>query len=233
LEKHEGQFYRDKEKFYIAVDCIIFGFQDGELKLLLTKRNFNPCKGEWSLMGGFLQNDESIDRAAARVLQNLTGLEDVFLEQISVFGEIERDPGERVLSVAHYALINVEDYDRELVQKHNAYWRNINDLPNLIFDHDQMIKAALKRLRRKALTEPIGFNLLPEKFTLPQLQTLYEAIYGKTIDKRNFRKKIQTMYFLEKSEEKDKTNSKRGAFLYTFNKELYEKAVQEGFSFTL
>lgn len=233
MEKHEGQFYRDKEKFYIAVDCIIFGFQDGELKLLLTKRNFNPCKGEWSLMGGFLQNDESIDRAAARVLQNLTGLEDVFLEQISVFGEIERDPGERVLSVAHYALINVEDYDRELVQKHNAYWRNINDLPNLIFDHDQMIKAALKRLRRKALTEPIGFNLLPEKFTLPQLQTLYEAIYGKTIDKRNFRKKIQTMYFLEKSEEKDKTNSKRGAFLYTFNKELYEKAVQEGFSFTL
>lgn len=233
MEKHEGQFYRDKEKFYIAVDCIIFGFQDGELKLLLTKRNFNPCKGEWSLMGGFLQNDESIDRAAARVLQNLTGLEDVFLEQISVFGEIERDPGERVLSVAHYALINVEDYDGELVQKHNAYWRNINDLPNLIFDHDQMIKAALKRLRRKALTEPIGFNLLPEKFTLPQLQTLYEAIYGKTIDKRNFRKKIQTMYFLEKSEEKDKTNSKRGAFLYTFNKELYEKAVQEGFSFTL
>lgn len=233
MEKHEGQFYRDKEKFYIAVDCIIFGFQDGELKLLLTKRNFNPCKGEWSLMGGFLQNDESIDRAAARVLQNLTGLEDVFLEQISVFGEIERDPGERVLSVAHYALINVEDYDRELVQKHNAYWRNINDLPNLIFDHDQMIKAALKRLRRKALTEPIGFNLLPEKFTLPQLQTLYEAIYGKTIDKRNFRKKIQTMYFLEKSEEKDKSNSKRGAFLYTFNKELYEKAVQEGFSFTL
>jgi 8-oxo-dGTP diphosphatase len=233
LEKYEGQFYKDKEKFYIAVDCIIFGFQDGELKLLLTKRNFNPCKGEWSLMGGFLQKDESIDRAAARVLQNLTGLEDVFLEQISVFGEIERDPGERVLSVAHYALINVEDYDRELVQKHNAYWRNINDLPNLIFDHNQMIKAALKRLKRKASCEPIGFNLLPEKFTLPQLQTLYEAIYGKTIDKRNFRKKIQTMYFLEKSEKKDKTNSKRGAFLYTFNKELYEKAVQEGFSFTL
>jgi 8-oxo-dGTP diphosphatase len=233
LEKFEGQYYKDKEKFYIAVDCIIFGFQDGELKLLLTKRNFNPCKGEWSLMGGFLQKNESIDGAAARVLQNLTGLEDVFLEQISVFGEIERDPGERVLSVAHYALINVEDYDRELVQKHNAYWRNIDDLPNLIFDHDQMVKAALRRLRRKASSEPIGFNLLPEKFTVPQLQTLYEAIYGNSIDKRNFRKKIQTMYFLEKSEEKDKSNSKRGAFLYTFNKELYEKAVQDGFSFTL
>lgn len=232
-ENYENQFYRDNEKFYVSVDCIIFGFQDGELKLLLTKRNFNPCKGEWSLMGGFLQKDESIDHAAARVLWNLTGLEDVFLEQISVFGDINRDPGERVLSVAHYALINVEDYDRELVQKHNAYWRNINDLPKMIFDHDAMVKAALRRLRRKASSEPIGFNLLPEKFTVPQLQTLYEAIYGNDIDKRNFRKKIQTMYFLEKSEEKDKSNSKRGAFLYTFNKELYEKAVQEGFSFTL
>ncbi len=123
---------------------------------------------------------------------------------------MDRDPGERVLSVAYYALINIEDYDRELVQKHNAFWRNINDLPPLIFDHDQMLNAALRRLRRKASTEPIGFNLLPEKFTVPQLQRLYEAIYGKLIDKRNFRKKLNTMYFLEKSDEKDKSCSKRG-----------------------
>lgn len=226
-------YYDNKERFYIAVDCIIFGFHDGELKLLLIKRNFNPCKGEWSLMGGFLNKNESIDHAAERVLQDLTGLENVFMEQISIFGDINRDPGERVLSVAHYALVNVEDYDRELVQKHNAYWRNINDLPLLIFDHNEMVQAALRRLRRKAFTEPVGFNLLPEKFTVPQLQALYEAIYGRNIDKRNFRKKIQTMYFLEKSDEKDKSGSKRGAFLYTFNKELYEKAIQDGFSFTL
>jgi len=227
------QFYSENPKFFVAVDCIIFGFSDGELSLLLFKRNIEPAKGCWSLPGGFVKEHESAEEAASRVLLTLTGLNQLYLEQLRVYSDEDRDPGERVLSVAHYALVNVEDYNRELVQKHNAYWRNINDLPVLIFDHDEMVQAALKRLRRKASTEPLGFNLLPEKFTVPQLQALYEAIYGRSIDKRNFRKKIQTMDFLEKSDEKDKSSSKRGAFLYTFNKELYEKAIQEGFSFTL
>jgi ADP-ribose pyrophosphatase YjhB (NUDIX family) len=226
-------YYSDHPRFLVAVDCIIFGFSKGELSLLLLKRNMEPAFGQWSLPGGFLRSKESTEEAAARVLSSLTGLDDLYMEQLRVFSDEKRDPGERVLSVAYYALANVEHYDRDLVQHHNAYWRNINDLPDLIFDHDDMVRAALKRLRRRASTEPVGFNLLPERFTVPQLQSLYEAIHGKTFDKRNFRKKIQTMDFLEKLDEKDKTTSKRGAYLYTFNQELYERAVNQGFLFTL
>jgi len=226
-------FYSEQTRFLVAVDCIIFGFADGELNLLLLKRSMEPALGCWSLPGGFVKDHESAEEAASRVLSSLTGLDQLYMEQLRIFSEEQRDPGERVMSVAFNALVNVEDYDKALVQQHNAYWRNINDLPELIFDHDEMVRSALRRLQRKASTEPVGFNLLPEKFTVPQLQTLYEAIYGRAIDKRNFRKKIQTMDFLEKSEEKDKSSSKRGAFLYTFNQELYEKAINEGFSFTL
>lgn len=189
--------------------------------------------GLWSLPGGFIQANESSEEAATRVLTSLTGLNTLYMEQFHLFSSVNRDPGQRVLSVAYYALVNVEDYDRELVTKHNAYWRNINDLPELIFDHSEMVQMALKRLRHKASTEPVGFELLPEQFTVPQLQALYEAIYGRFIDKRNFRKKIQSMNFLEKSDLKDKSTSKRGAFLYTFNKERYEEAIESGFSFTL
>jgi 8-oxo-dGTP diphosphatase len=226
-------FYQEFPKFLVAVDCIIFGFSRSELSLLLLKRSMEPALGRWSLPGGFVKEHESAEEAASRVLYSLTGLSQLYLDQLKVFTEENRDPGERVMSIAYYALVNVEDYDRDLVLQHNAYWRNVNDLPELIFDHDEMVQAALKRLRRKASTEPLGFNLLPEKFTVPQLQSLYEAIYGRAIDKRNFRKKIQTMDFLEKSDEKDKSSSKRGAFLYTFNQERYEKAVNQGFSFTL
>jgi len=228
-----ANFYSEQPRFLVAVDCIIFGFSDGELNLLLLKRSMEPALGCWSLPGGFVMEHESAEEAATRVLSLLTGLDQLYMEQLRIFTEEQRDPGERVLSIAYYALVNVEDYDRDLVQQHNAYWRNINDLPELIFDHDDMVRSALKRLQRKASTEPVGFNLLPEKFTVPQLQALYEAVYGRSIDKRNFRKKIQTMNFLEKSEEKDKSSSKRGAFLYTFNQERYEKAINQGFSFTL
>lgn len=226
-------FYSEHPRFLVAVDCIIFGFSEGELSLLLLKRSMEPALGCWSLPGGFVKEHESAEEAAARVLSSLTGLSQLYMEQLKTFTEENRDPGERVLSIAYYALVNVEDYDRDLVQQHNAYWRNIKDLPELIFDHDEMVRSSLRRLQRKASTEPVGFNLLPEKFTVPQLQALYEAIYGRSIDKRNFRKKIQIMDFLEKSEEKDKSSSKRGAFLYTFNQELYEKAINLGFSFTI
>jgi 8-oxo-dGTP diphosphatase len=227
------QFYSEYPRFLISVDCIIFGFSEGELSLLLFKRNLEPAKGCWSLPGGFIKDHESSEEAASRVLFSLTGLNQLYMEQLMLFSKENRDPGERVLSIAYYTLVNVADYDRELVQQHNAYWRNINDLPELIFDHSEMVESALNRLRHKASTEPVGFNLLPEKFTVPQLQALYETIYGRNIDKRNFRKKIQTMDFLEKSAEKDKSSSKRGAFLYTFNQELYDQAIHQGFSFTL
>jgi 8-oxo-dGTP diphosphatase len=185
-----NNYYSSNPTFYIGIDCIIFGFSEGEISLLLLKRNFEPAMGEWSLMGGFVQKDESVDDAAKRVLAELTGLENVYMEQVGTFGAIDRDPGERVISVAYYALININEYDRKLVQKHNAYWVNINELPELIFDHPQMVEKARKLMQQKASVEPIGFNLLPKLFTLSQLQSLYEAIYGEAMDKRNFRKRI-------------------------------------------
>ncbi|KAA6349100.1 GDP-mannose mannosyl hydrolase [termite gut metagenome] len=216
-------YYNLHPKFYLAVDSIIFGFHQGELNLLLLKRNFKPAMGEWSLPGGFVQEEESVDDAAKRVLHELTGLSNMFMEQVCAFGETERDPGERVISVAYYALININEYDRELVQKHNAFWINLKELPPLIFDHPRMIEKAREIMKRKASTEPIGFNLLPELFTLTQLQTLYEAIYGELLDKRNFRKRVAEMGYIEKTDEIDKSGSKRGASLYKFNEKAYSQ----------
>ena len=216
-------YYNINPKFYVSVDCIIFGFDEGELKLLLLKRNFEPAMGKWSLMGGFVQEDESVDAAAKRVLAELTGLENVYMEQVGTFGDLERDPGERVISVAYYALVNVNEYDRELVQQHNAHWTKIDELPQLIFDHPIMISKARELMKHKASYNPIGFNLLHELFTLTQLQNLYEAIYGEPMDKRNFRKRVAEMDFIEKTDLIDKSGSRRGAYLYKFNDKAYRK----------
>ena len=217
-------YYNINPQFYVSVDCIIFGFDKGSLKLLLLKRNFEPAKGSWSLMGGFVQDGESVDDAAKRVLAELTGLENVYMEQVGTFGEVDRDPGERVISVAYYALININEYDRNLVQQHNAHWAEINEIPPLVFDHPQMVKQARIMLQKKASSEPIGFNLLPSLFTLFQLQSLYEAIYGEPLDKRNFRKRVADLNYIEKTDKIDKTGSKRGAALYKFNENTYRKA---------
>ena len=216
-------YYIKNTKFYVSVDCIIFGFDGGELKLLLLKRNFEPAMGEWSLMGGFVEDEESVNDAAKRVLRELTGLEDVYMEQVAAFGEVNRDPGERVISVAFYALININEYNRELVRKNNAFWISINELPKLIFDHAEMVKQALHQMRIKASNSPIGFNLLPELFTLPQLQSLYEAIYGETLDKRNFRTRVKDMSFIEETGLKSKDTTRRKANLYKFNNTVYNK----------
>ncbi|MDR1331776.1 MAG: NUDIX domain-containing protein [Tannerella sp.] len=216
-------YYREHPKFYVSIDCIIFGFSRGKLNLLLLKRNFEPSKGQWSLMGGFVQKDESTDNAAKRILRELTGLDDVYMEQVGAFGEIDRDPGERVVSIAYYALINIDDHDEQSVQSHNASWTDISALPELIFDHREMVDRARNMMKQKASVEPIGFNLLPELFTLTRLQTLYEAIYGETMDKRNFRKRVADMAFIEETGIIDKTGSKRGARLYRVNSDLYRK----------
>ena len=216
-------YYIKNTKFYVSVDCIIFGFDGGELKLLLLKRNFEPAMGEWSLMGGFVEDEESVNDAAKRVLRELTGLEDVYMEQVAAFGEVNRDPGERVISVTFYALININEYNRELVRKNNAFWISINELPKLIFDHAEMVKQALHQMRIKASNSPIGFNLLPELFTLPQLQSLYEAIYGEKLDKRNFRKRVKDMSFIEETGLKSKDTTRRKANLYKFNNTVYNK----------
>lgn len=214
-------FYQTYPKFLLAVDCIIFGFQDDRLKLLLQKRDFEPYKGAWSLVGGFVKENEAVDDTAKRVLTELTGLKDLYMQQVGAFGNLNRDPGERVISVAYYALINIDKYNKDLIDKHNAYWEDITNLPELYFDHNEMINKAHELLKQKVSREPIGFNLLPSLFTLNQLQTLHEAILGEEIDKRNFRKKVKDMPFIEKTNSIDKIGSRKGAYLYRYNDKAY------------
>lgn len=214
-------YYSEHTKAYVAVDCIIFGFDENRLKLLIGKRNMDPGRGEWSLYGGFVEKDESLDDAANRVLLELTGLKEIYMKQVGAFGAIERDPGERVISVAYCALINVNDYNEELRKQHGVEWVSTDELPQLYSDHNDMVKKAITLLRRRISTEPLSFNLLPDLFTLTQLQHVYEAVLGEEIDKRNFRKRIKTIEFIEKTEFIDKITSKRGAAMYRFNRNAY------------
>ena len=218
------QFYIEHSKVWLSVDCIIFGFDEGKLKILIGKRQMDPGRGEWSLYGGFVANDESVDDAATRTLYELTGLRNLFMRQVGAFGSVDRDPGERVVSVAYYALINVKDYDDELRLSHGVKWVDINEIPQLYSDHNEMVRKARKMMQQKLAHEPVGFRLLPALFTLTQLQHLYEAVNGAELDKRNFRKRIKEMDFIEKTELMDKTSSKRGAYLYRFNKRAYNEA---------
>jgi ADP-ribose pyrophosphatase YjhB (NUDIX family) len=217
------QFYSEHSKVWLSVDCIIFGFDDGKLKVLIGKRQMDPGRGEWSLYGGFVSSDESVDEAASRTLYELTGLKNVFMRQVGAFGKVDRDPGERVVSIAYYALINVKDYEDELLQEHGLQWVNYDDIPKLYSDHNEMVQKARKMMRQKLAHEPVGFRLLPNLFTLTQLQKLYEAVNGSELDKRNFRKRIKEMDYIEKTELIDKSSSKRGAYLYRFNKRVYNE----------
>lgn len=228
-----ASFYAGVPRHLVAVDCIIFGFENSKLKLLIMQRKLEPQKGEWSLMGGFVQHSESTDAAAARVLTQTTGLENIYMDQLHCYGEVGRDTGARVLSVAYYALIRIKEHDHVLAEEHGAHWLELHQIPPLIFDHNRMIEDALKKLRDNAHFHPIGFELLPEKFTLSQLRSLYEEIYQHELDRRNFRKKILSMNILEKLEEKDKTTSKKGAHLYRFDKQQYEELTKRGFVFEI
>ena len=214
-------YYVQHSKAYVSVDCIIFGFEENKLKLLIGKRQMNPGYGEWSLYGGFVEHNESIDDAAKRVLFELTGLKKAFMKQLGAFGAVDRDPGERVISIAYYSLINVKDYDDKLRQEHNLEWVSLEDMPPLYSDHSLMVEKALKIIQSNISTEPIGFKLLPDLFTLTQLQKVYEAVLNQEIDKRNFRKRIKQIDFIEKTELIDKKSSKRGAALYRFNRKSY------------
>lgn len=229
----EHQYYREQTTFHVAVDCIIFGFDQGELKLLIHKRRFEPAMGQWSLFGGFLKKDEGLDEAANRVLFELTGLDDIYMEEVQSYGEIGRDPAARVISVAYYALIPAKKYSEATSNDHGATWVSLNQLPELIMDHNQMVNKGLRRLKRRASTQPLGFELLPREFTMPQLQALYEAIYQCSLDKRNFRKKILSMNVLIKLDEKDMTGSRKGAYLYRFDQKKYKKLVDGGDNFTV
>ncbi len=229
----ENDFYNEHDKMYIATDCIIFGFDEGVLKLLIFKRKVQPNKGEFSLIGSFVKLNEDVSEAANRVLEETTGLKNVFMQELKTYNTVDRDLGFRCISVGQYALIRIEDYDKVLVEKYGAMWYPFDEIPNLVLDHNTMVKDAISRLRRKARYQPIGFELLPEKFTIPQLQSLYEAIYQREMDSRNFRKKVLSFGVLIKLEEKDKTRSKKGAFYYKFDNEKYSELLSKGINFEI
>lgn len=205
----------------VAVDCIIFGFDGNVLKILLVKRSIEPEVNKWSLMGGFVQPPEDLAEAAARVLQDLTGLTNVYQEELHSFSAPARDPMERTVSVAYFALIDINAYQQQITTNYHAEWFPLNKFPTLIFDHNQMVEKARARLQYKAAFHPILFELLPAKFTIPQLQNLYEAVYNIAMDKRNFSRKVLSTGLLLKQDEKNKESSKKGAFYYKLNKKKY------------
>ena len=214
--------YHHSSRILVALDCIVFGFDGEDLKLLLIKRNFEPEQGKWSLMGGFLEQDEDLEVATNRILYDLTGLKDIYFEEIQTFGKVNRDPVERTLSVCFFALINIHAHDQDSAKSQNAFWINIENKPELIFDHNEMVNVALERLRYKAALHPIGFELLPEKFTIPQLQKLYEAIYQSPLDRRNFSRKILSTNLLIDTGEKNQQSATKKAILYSLDKEKYQ-----------
>lgn len=223
--------YKTNQRILVAVDCIIFGFDGSQLRALLIKRGFEPEKGKWSLMGGFIGTDENAEEAAARVLHDLTGMNNIYMEQLHMFSDINRDSAGRVISIAYFALINIADYSTQLQLEHEAKWFPISNIPPLIFDHKKMVSKAKELLRQKVASHPIGFELLPSKFTLPQLQNLYEAIYEIPLDKRNFAKKILSLGILNKLDEKEKESSRKGAFYYVFDRAKYASLHANGVKF--
>jgi len=223
--------YKSQDRLLVAVDCVIFGFDGKQINVLLIKRGFEPEQGKWSLMGGFVGKQENVDDAAARVLNQLTGLTDIYMEQLYCFGEANRDSAGRVVSITYSAFINIADYNEQISTEHEARWFPISKIPPLIFDHKLILKKAKQALLEKVANHPIGFELLPPKFTLPQLQNLYEAIYETPLDKRNFTRKILSINVLRKLDEKEKESSRKGAFYYVFDRANYKKLQHDGIKF--
>jgi ADP-ribose pyrophosphatase YjhB (NUDIX family) len=204
------------------VDCVIFGYEDEELKVLLYRRKFEPSVGKWSLLGGFVQDNETLGDAARRVLYNTTGLQNIYQEQVHAFSDLNRDPAGRVISVAYYALIRINQQDEDLIKEHGAQWWPVSKVPRLIFDHNKMVQHSLERLQKKAGSELIGQELLDDTFTITNLKKLYEAIFQRELDAGNFRKKILSLDVLRNTGIKDKTDSKKGAFLYQYHEPANE-----------
>jgi 8-oxo-dGTP diphosphatase len=222
------------ERPALTVDIVVFALDEDGLQVMLIERDLEPFEGRWAIPGGFVRVDETLDEAARRELQEETGLRDIYLEQLYTFGDLNRDPRERVVTVAYYALVNLQGHDIKAdTDARNAAWFTIDELPGLAFDHEQIVDMALERLRGKVRYQPIGFELLPNKFPLRDLQRLYEIVLDRELDKRNFRKKILSMDILVELNEIEKDVSHRAAKLYRFDKKKYDRLTRKGFNFEI
>lgn len=218
----------------LTVDCVVFGLDEHELKVMLIQRALPPFEGKWALPGGFVHLTETLEEAARRELEEETGLHKVYLEQLHAFGAVDRDPRERVVSIAYYALVKLSDHRvQAATDARDAAWFGVHDIPSLAFDHADILALALERLRIKLRSEPIGFELLPKKFTLSQLQHLYEIVLERELDKRNFRKKVLSMGLLEETDEVEQDVAHRAARLYRFDERKYKRLAKAGLHFEL
>ncbi len=218
----------------LTVDCVVFGLDVSDLKVLLIQRKLEPFQHAWALPGGFVRVDETLDTAARRELAEEAGVTDVYLEQLYTFGDLNRDPRERIVTVAYYALAKLSDHRiRAATDALGVGWFSLDELPQLAFDHSHILEVAVERLRGKVRYAPIGFELLPPRFSLTQLQRLYEIILGAELDKRNFRKKILSMDLLVETDEMEKGVRHRAARLYRFDRRRYDKLARSGFSFAI
>ena len=227
---HKYEFARPA----LTVDIVVFGLDEEDLQVMLIQRDLPPFEAQWALPGGFVKIEETLEEAARRELEEETGLTNIFLEQLYTFGAVERDPRERVVTVAYYALVNLTGHNVQAsTDARNAAWFAVSDLPNLAFDHEQILEMAHERLRNKVRYQPIGFELLPERFTLRQLQHLYEVILDRELDKRNFRKKVLAMEIVKETGEIEKDVAHRAARLYRFDKRRYDRLTKKGFNFEI
>lgn len=218
----------------LTVDIVVFALDQDDLRVMLIERDLAPHAGEWALPGGFVRVEESLEDAARRELREESGLKDIFLEQLYTFGGLKRDPRERVVTVAYYGLVNLAGHAVQAsTDARNAAWFPVHELPKLAFDHQQILEAAHERLRAKVQYQPIGFELLPEKFTLSQLQHLYEVILDRELDKRNFRKKVLAMEIVQETNDIETDVAHRAARLYRFDKRKYDRLTKKGFNFEI